>query len=94
MSNDALALVRRELREQLRHRVDARGLASAPRTERRLRVREEALAVLREHGALETARLARACEVAAEVLGFGPVDAASSPWLCIRDRSCHPSVNS
>ena len=47
-SMDALAKVRRELRAQLRERVDARGLSSAPRTERRLRVREEALALMRE----------------------------------------------
>ena len=47
MSTDSLALMRRQLREQLRERVDARGLATAPRTERRLRVREEALALLR-----------------------------------------------
>ncbi|HTG48716.1 MAG TPA: CpaF family protein [Actinomycetota bacterium] len=76
MSNDALAIVRRELREQLRHRVDARGLASSPRTERRLRVREEALAVLRERGALLPSReLARVVnEVSDEVVGFGPIE--------------------
>ncbi|MGE5227571.1 MAG: hypothetical protein ACM3OO_11925, partial [Planctomycetaceae bacterium] len=49
---DALGEVRRDLREQLRRRIDARGLAAAPRTERRLRVREEALALLRERGAI------------------------------------------
>ena len=44
--------VRRQLRDQLRERVDPRGLATAPRTERRLRVREEALALLRASGAI------------------------------------------
>ena len=68
--------VRRQLREELRQRVDARGLARAPRTERRLRVREEALAVLRERGALlpqrELARMVN--EVSDEVVGFGPIE--------------------
>jgi hypothetical protein len=49
---DALAGVRRQLRDQLRQRVDARGLATAPRTERRVRVREEALSLLRASGAI------------------------------------------
>ncbi len=68
--------VRRQLREELRQRVDARGLATAPRTERRLRVREEALAVLRERGALLPQReLARVVnEVSDEVVGFGPIE--------------------
>ena len=76
MSADALTVVRRELREQLRRRVDARGLATAPRTERRLRVREEALAVLRERGAILPQRdLARVVnEVSDEVVGFGPIE--------------------
>ncbi len=52
MSADALLLVRRQLSEQLRQRVDARGLAAAPRTARRVRVREEALAILRASGAI------------------------------------------
>jgi pilus assembly protein CpaF len=68
--------VRRQLRQELRQRVDARGLATAPRTERRLRVREEALAVLRERGALLPQReLARVVnEVSDEVVGFGPIE--------------------
>ena len=37
---DVLAGVRRQLRDQLRQRVDARGLASAPRTQRRVHVRD------------------------------------------------------
>src|SRR5437667_9740016 len=76
MSRDALTLVRRELRDQLRQRVDARGLAAAPPTERRLRVREEAMAVLRERGAILPARdLARVVnELSDDVVGFGPIE--------------------
>src|SRR5438128_3125960 len=76
MSRDALTLVRRELRDQLRQRVDARGLAAAPPTERRLRVREEAMAVLRERGAILPARdLALVVnEVSDDVVGFGPIE--------------------
>ena len=76
MSTDALALMRRQLREQLRQRVDARGLATAPRTERRVRVREEALEVLRESGAIlpqrELTRMVN--EVSDEVVGFGAIE--------------------
>jgi hypothetical protein len=73
---DPLAKVRRQLRAQLRERVDARGLSSAPRTERRLRVREEALTLMRESGALLPQRdLARVVnEVSDEVVGFGPIE--------------------
>jgi pilus assembly protein CpaF len=76
MSTDPLAKVRRDLRAQLRERVDARGLATAPRTERRLRVREEALTLMRESGALLPQRdLARVVnEVSDEVVGFGPIE--------------------
>src|SRR5881398_2818291 len=76
MSRDTLTLVRRELRDQLRQRVDARGLAAAPPTERRLRVREEAMAVLRERGAILPAReLDRMVnEVSDDVVGFGPIE--------------------
>ena len=73
---DALAGVRRQLRDQLRQRVDARGLASAPRTERRVRVREEALSLLRASGAIlpqrELTRMVN--EVSDEVVGFGPIE--------------------
>jgi pilus assembly protein CpaF len=73
---DALAQVRRDLREQLLHRVDARGLNGAPRTERRVRVREEALAILRAEGhILPRHDLARVVnEVSDEVVGFGPIE--------------------
>jgi pilus assembly protein CpaF len=76
MSVDPLADVRRQLRAQLRERVDARGLSAAPRTERRVRVREEALTLMRESGALLPQRdLARVVnEVSDEVVGFGPIE--------------------
>jgi pilus assembly protein CpaF len=76
VSTDPLGRVRRHLRDQLRERVDARGLSAAPRTERRLRVREEALTLLRESGALLPQRdLARVVnEVSDEVVGFGPIE--------------------
>ena len=76
MTADPIGRVRRQLREQLRERVDVRGLSAAPRTERRLRVREEALSLLREHGALLPQRdLARVVnEVSDEVVGFGPIE--------------------
>jgi pilus assembly protein CpaF len=68
--------MRRQLRAELRQRVDARGLAAAPRTERRVRVREEALDLLREQGAILPQReLARVVnEVSDEVVGFGPIE--------------------
>ena len=73
---DALAGVRSQLRDQLRERVGAQGLATAPRTERRLRVREEALGLLRERGVILPQRdLARVVnEVSDEVVGFGPIE--------------------
>jgi pilus assembly protein CpaF len=73
---DGLTSVRRELREQLRARIDARGLASAPPTERRLVVREEALELLRRRGAILPQRdLARIVnEVSDEVVGFGSIE--------------------
>src|SRR4029450_3987517 len=73
---DALSHVRRELGDHLRSRVDARGLASAPPTERRLRGREEALDLLRERGAILPQReLARVVnEISDEVVGFGPIE--------------------
>jgi pilus assembly protein CpaF len=76
VSTDALALMRRQPREQLRQRVDAPGLATSPRTERRVWVREEALEVLRESGAIlpqrELTRMVN--EVSDEVVGFGPIE--------------------
>jgi pilus assembly protein CpaF len=76
VTRDGLALVRRELRDQIRQRVDARGLAAAPGTERRMRVREEALDLLRQQGAIlpqrELARMVN--EISDEVVGFGPIE--------------------
>ena len=76
VSPDALAQVRRQLRDQLRRRVDVRGLALVPRTERRVRVREEALSLLRASGAILPQRqLADVVnEVSDEVVGFGPIE--------------------
>jgi pilus assembly protein CpaF len=76
VSADALAQVRRQLRDQLRRRVDARGLASLPRIERRVRVREEALSLLRASGAILPQRELTDVvnEVSDEVVGFGPVE--------------------
>ncbi len=57
-------------------RVDARGLATAPRTERRVRVREQALALLRDSGAILPQReLTQVVnEVSDEVVWFGPIE--------------------
>jgi pilus assembly protein CpaF len=76
MSGDELTEVRRELRERLLERVDARGLAASSRAERRVRVREEALDVLRSNGVILPQReLARVVnEVSDEVVGFGPIE--------------------
>ena len=76
MSADPIDRVRRQLREELRQRVDARGLSTAPGTERRLRVREEALAVLREDGhILPRTTLAKVInEVSDAVVGMGPIE--------------------
>jgi pilus assembly protein CpaF len=73
---DGVRALRREVRDQLRVRIDARGLASSPPGERRVRVRQEALDLLRERGALlpqrELARIVN--EVSDEVVGFGPIE--------------------
>ena len=73
---DPLRALRRDVRDQLRVRIDARGLASSPPAERRVRVRAEALELLRERGALlphrELSRIVN--EVSDEVVGFGPVE--------------------
>ena len=76
MTSDPLRTLRREVRDQLRGRIDARGLAIAPPSERRVRVREEALELLRQRGALlpqrELSRIVN--EVSDEVVGFGPIE--------------------
>jgi pilus assembly protein CpaF len=63
--------------DRVRERVDAAALGSAPPAERRLRVREEATAVLRDHRVVlpagELTRLVN--EVSDEVVGLGPIEA-------------------
>jgi pilus assembly protein CpaF len=73
---DALAEVRRGLHERLLRRVDAGVLEGVSRAERRLRVREEALAVLREQGhILPQGALAKVVnEVSDAVVGMGPIE--------------------
>ncbi|HET7235232.1 MAG TPA: CpaF family protein [Actinomycetota bacterium] len=73
---DALAEVRRGLHQRLLGRVDAQALEGVPRAERRLRVREEALAVLREQGhILPQGALAKVVnEVSDAVVGLGPIE--------------------
>ena len=73
---DALAEVRRGLHERLVRRMDARELARVPRAERRVRVREEALAILREQGhILPRGALTRVVnEVSDAVVGMGPIE--------------------
>ncbi len=63
--------------ERVRDRVDGALLAESSPTERRLRVREEAMRVLREQRVVLSARdLARVVsEVSDEVVGLGPIEA-------------------
>ena len=76
MRADALVEVRRGLHERLLRRVDARGLGEVSRTERRLRVREEALAILREERhILPRGVLTKVInEVSDAVVGLGPIE--------------------
>ena len=76
MRADALMEVRRGLHERLLRRVDARGLEEVSRTERRLRVREEALAILREERhILPRGVLTKVInEVSDAVVGLGPIE--------------------
>lgn len=62
--------------ERVRERVDGAALASATPAERRMRVREEAMRVLREHRVVLSARdLAQVVsEVSDEVVGLGPIE--------------------
>ncbi len=73
---DTLTDVRRSLHERLLRRVDAGELERVSRAERRLRVREEALAVLREQGhILPQGALAKVVnEVSDAVVGMGPIE--------------------
>src|SRR5919198_4731035 len=73
---DALAPVRRILHDRLLQRVDAAELAAVGSAERRLMVRDQALAVLQEEGYLfpheELARIVN--QVSDRVVGFGPIE--------------------
>ncbi len=73
---DSLAEVRRGLHELLLRRVGAQELDGVSRAERRLRVREEALAILREQGSiLPQSALTRVVnEVSDHVVGLGPIE--------------------
>jgi pilus assembly protein CpaF len=73
---DALVDVRRNLHERLIGRVDARQLDAMPRAERRLRVREEALSLLREQGhMLPQGALADVVNAVSDaVVGMGPIE--------------------
>ena len=73
---DTFGDVRRSLHERLLRRVDPRELDRVSGAERRMRVREEALAVLREEGhILPQGALAKVVnEVSDAVVGMGPVE--------------------
>jgi len=73
---DALVDVRKSLHERLIGRVDARQLDAMPRAERRLRVREVALSLLREQGhMLPHSALADVVNAVSDaVVGMGPIE--------------------
>jgi pilus assembly protein CpaF len=73
---DTFGEVRRSVHERLLRRVDARELDGVTRAERRMRVREEALALLREDGhIMPQGALAKLVnEVSDAVVGMGPVE--------------------
>ncbi|MFM8944377.1 MAG: CpaF family protein [Actinomycetota bacterium] len=74
--SDVLVGVRRSLHERLLERIDARGLERVSRAERRVRVREEALAILRTDGhILPQSVLTKVInEVSDAVVGLGPIE--------------------
>jgi pilus assembly protein CpaF len=74
--SDVLAEVRRGLHEQLLRRVNTDSLAAVSRAERRVQVREEALAILRDEGhILPQGALTRVVnEVSDAVVGLGPIE--------------------
>jgi pilus assembly protein CpaF len=76
-TNDVVAGVRRGLHERLLRDVDVAGFEGVTSTERRLRVREHALRILRERGdILPQAAIARVVnEVSDQVVGLGPIEA-------------------
>ncbi len=73
---DAFVDVRRTLHERLIGRMDARQLDAMPRAERRLRVREEALSLLREQGHMlpQNALADVVNAVSDAVVGMGPIE--------------------
>jgi pilus assembly protein CpaF len=73
---DPLTEVRRSLHQRLLGRVSAADLDSVPPAERRVRVREQALVLLREQGSiLPQGALARVVnEVSDAVVGMGPIE--------------------
>ena len=76
MRTDVLADVRRGLHERLLRRVDAQELVGISRAERRVRVREEALQILRDEGhILPQGALTRVVnDVSDAVVGLGPIE--------------------
>ena len=76
MTVDGLAEVRRGLHERLLRRVDMGDLSLASRAERRVRVREEALAILHDDGqVLPQGALTRIVnDVSDVVVGLGPIE--------------------
>jgi pilus assembly protein CpaF len=73
---ETLVDVRRRLHQRLIGRVDARQLDAMPRAERRVRVREEALSLLREQGhMLPQSALAEVVNAVSDaVVGMGPIE--------------------
>ncbi len=73
---DPLAPIKRRLHDALMQRVGGRGIATLHPAARRLLIREEALAVLREEGhLLPQEALARVVnEVSDRVVGLGPIE--------------------
>jgi pilus assembly protein CpaF len=76
VSADVLADVRRGLHERLLRRIDAQELVRISRAERRVRVREEALRILRDEGhILPQGALTRVVnDVSDAVVGLGPIE--------------------
>jgi pilus assembly protein CpaF len=68
--------LRSQVAESVRERIDVRALVGASAAERRMRVREEAMSVLRQHTAVLPARdlTALVNEVSDEVVGLGPIE--------------------
>ncbi len=76
LDRDPLGAVRRALHDRLLQRVGGRGIEVLHPAARRLAIREEALAILREEGhLLPQEALARVVnEVSDRVVGLGPIE--------------------